>query len=50
MLYGTFDYRIVAERRLANGRWDIALTRWHDPSFIDLRRETPGWRIVAGGW
>jgi hypothetical protein len=50
MLYGTFDYRIVAEQRLANGRWDIALTRWHDPSFIDLRRERPGWRIVAGGW
>jgi hypothetical protein len=50
MLYGTFDYRIVAERRLASGRWHIALTRWHDRSFIVLRRERPGWRIVGGGW
>ena len=48
--YDNFDYRVVAARRLANGRWHIALTRWHGPSFIDLRRERVGWRIVAGGW
>jgi hypothetical protein len=50
MVYGTFDYRVVDERRLGNGRWHIALTRWHGPSFIDLRRERLGWRIVGGGW
>ena len=26
------------------------LTRWHEPSFIELEREKTGWRIVAGGW
>lgn len=49
-LYGRFDYRIVARRRLGNGHWYVALTRFRGSSFVELARETAGWRIVAGGW
>jgi hypothetical protein len=50
MIYGPYDYRIAARRRLWSGHWRIALIRWHHPSFIELARESAGWRIVAGGW
>jgi hypothetical protein len=49
-VYGRFDYRIVRRRRLGSGHRRIELTRWHHRSFIELARERPGWRIVAGGW
>jgi hypothetical protein len=49
-LYGPFDYKIVRWRTLQNGHWRVDLTRWHDPSFIELEHEKAGWRIVAGGW
>jgi hypothetical protein len=49
-VYGRFDYRIVRRRRLGSGHRRIDLTRWHHHSFIELARERPGWRIVAGGW
>jgi hypothetical protein len=49
-LYGPFDYRIVRWRTLRNGHWRVDLTRWHEPSFIELAHEKACWRIVAGGW
>jgi hypothetical protein len=49
-LYGRYDYRIVGRRTLADGRRRVDLIRWQHPSFIELKREQTGWRIVAGGW
>ena len=49
-LYGPYDYKIVHRRTLPNGHERIDLTRWHEPSFIELAYERDGWRIVAGGW
>jgi hypothetical protein len=49
-LYGPFDYTIVRWRTSQNGHRRVDLTRWHEPSFIELEREKTGWRIVAGGW
>jgi hypothetical protein len=49
-LYGPYDYRIVRWRTLQSGHWRVDLTRWQQPSFIELEHQKTGWRIVAGGW